>query len=207
MIRPRKQQWVLGSFLMLCSVSACDCDDDDLPPDEVYAYAKPGIDFDDYKTFRIQDHLSDEDLEDAGIDPDRIPEDAKYNIDIANDQARIELEERGLTEVGDDEEADLVIGSMGKVDEDDAIIWECVPGYWWGYWGWYWDSCAWLDPVYVEYTVGSVAVGLGAPAEEDVVFLGFLQGIGDGGGDDDVDDRIRAGVHEMFEEYPVEPIK
>lgn len=37
-----------------------------------------------------------------------------------------------------------------------ASNWECVPGwYWWG-WYYYWDSCAWLRPVDVTYTVGSV---------------------------------------------------
>jgi hypothetical protein len=188
----------------LCSVSACDCDDDDLPDDEVHTRAKPGVDFDDYTTFRIDDELSEEDLEDAGIDSDDIPDDVKFNIDTANDQARIELEDLGLTQVGEDEEADLVVGSMGSVEDQDAIYWECVPGYWWGYWGWYWDSCAWLDPVWVEYTIGSVAVGLGDPAMEDVVFVGLLQGVGTGGSSDDIERRIRDGVHEMFEKYPTQ---
>jgi hypothetical protein len=205
MIRPRKQQWVLGSFLMLCSVSACDCDDDDLPPDEVYAYAKPGVDFDDFKTFRIEDHLDEDALEDAGVDPDKIPDDVRYNIDTANHQAAVELEDRGLTEVGEDEEADLIIGSVGKVDEQGGVYWECVPGYWWGWYGWYWDSCAWLEPEYVEFKVGSLALGLNAPGEDDVVFFGFLQGVGTGGGEDEVARRIEDGVHEMFKEYPVDP--
>ena len=37
------------------------------------------------------------------------------------------------------------------------IAWDCVPNYWWGYWTWAWQPCAWLDPVYVEHTIGAVA--------------------------------------------------
>jgi Domain of unknown function (DUF4136) len=204
--RPRRQQYILGTFLLLCSASACDCDDDDgLPPDEVYTRTQPGVEFSEYQTFRIDDELTEEELEDAGVDIDDFPSDVKLNIDTANDQARRELEDLGLTEVGEDEEADLVVGSLGKVDQDEAIYWECVPGYWWGYWGWYWDSCAWLEPEYVEWTVGSLAVALGDPKLEEIVFVGLLQGYGDGGDPDDVEDRIRDGVHEMFEDYPQTP--
>lgn len=197
-MRPRKQKLIMGTFLLMCSMSACDCDDDDRPPDEVYARTKPGIDFSEYQTFRIDD-VDDDDLIDAGVDPDDIPDDIRYNIDIANDQARLELEDRGLTMVDDDEEADLVIASAGKTEDQDAIVWECVPGYWWGYWGAYWDSCAWLEPEYVEWTVGTVAVGVADLEMEEGVFAGLLQGIADG---DDTEDRIRDGVHEMFKEWP-----
>jgi len=205
MFRPRRQQWTLGTFLLLCSVSACDCDDDDgLPPDQVYTRADPGVDFDDYHTFRIDDELTEDELEDnPNVDIDDFPNDVKLNIETANDQARIELERLGLTEVQEGEEADLIVGSLGKVDEEDAIYWECVPGYWWGYWGWYWDSCAWLEPEYVEWTVGSVGVAVGDPKLQEIVFVGLLQGYGDGYDDpDDIQDRIRDGVHEMFEEWP-----
>lgn len=198
---PRKPRWVLGTFLLLCTMSACDCDDDDgLPSDEVYVHIKRGVDFSDYKTFRIDDELTEEDLADAGVDIEDFPEDLRLNIDSANDQARIELEKVGLTEVEGDEEADLVIASLGSTKDEDAIYWECVPGYWWGYWGWYWDSCAWLDPDYVEYTVGSLVLGLNDPKLEEVVFGGLLSGVVTGGGN--AEERIRAGVHEMFEKYP-----
>lgn len=203
--RPRKQSLVLGSVLLFCSMSACDCNDDDLPDDVVKARAKPAVDFGEYQTFRIEDKLTEEDLADAGADLGELPEDVRFNIDTANDQARMELEDLGLTEVGADEEADVLVGSMGSTDDQDAIYWECVPGYWWGYWGWYWDSCAWLDPVYVEYTVGSVMVGVADPAMNDIVFAGFLQGVGDGNGGDDLEHRIRDGVHKMFESWPTTP--
>ena len=64
-------------------------------------------------------------------------------------------------------------------------------------------ACAWLAPLYVDYTVGSLALGLAAPNEEEVVFGGLLQGVADGSGN--TEDRIRDGVHVMFEDYPEPP--
>jgi hypothetical protein len=56
---------------------------------------------------------------------------------------------------------------------------------------------------HVSNQIGSVAVAVGDPALEQVVFVGLLQGYGDGHDDpDDIEDRIRDGVHEMFEEWP-----
>jgi hypothetical protein len=43
------------------------------------------------------------------------------------------------------------------------IAWDCVPNYWWGYWTWAWEPCAWLDPEYVEHTIGAVASAESAP--------------------------------------------
>src|SRR5262245_26781069 len=121
MIQACKRYWVLGLFLSLCTVSACDCDDD-LPPDEVYARAKRGVDFEQYETFRIDDDLSADDLADAGVDvdPEDIPDEVRFNINVANDQARLELQHRGLKEVDDDEDADLIIASLGSKDDESA---------------------------------------------------------------------------------------
>jgi Domain of unknown function (DUF4136) len=201
LIARRNVGWLLGPLVLLSSVGAwaCDDDDDDIQ-DEVYTRVKPGVDFSEYETFRIDDTLNEEDLADAGVAED-IPDDVKLNIDTANDQARMELEKLGLTELDkDDESADLVVASLGSTADEDAIYWECVPGYWWGYWGWYWDDCAWLDPVHVNFVVGSVALGLADPEMQDVVFGGLLQGVANGEGD--TEQRIRAGVHRMFEDYP-----
>lgn len=199
--------------LFLCLalvVGGCDCDDDG-PTDYVVTKVKPGVDFSQFQTFKILDEDTidlgdggvDVDPENIGFDPDDIPDDVLVNIDTANDQARIELEKLGLTEVGEEEEADLVIFSLANVREEDGYYWECVPGYWWGYWGWYWDTCAWLAPIYVEYSVGTLALLLGDPADEDVPFGGLLQGVADGSGN--AEERIRAGVHEMFKDYPEPP--
>ena len=198
----RTAKLVLAAFFLLfCGLSVYACDDDEaVVPDEVYVRAKKGVDFSDYKTFRIDDEVTEEDLADAGVDPDDIPKDLKLNIDTANDQARMELKKLGLTEIKEDEGGDLVVASIGSTKDEDAFYWECVPGYWWGYWGYYWDSCAWLDPVYVEWSVGSVAVGVADPEMKDVVFGGLLQGVVDGSGD--AEERIRAGVHQMFEQWP-----
>lgn len=186
--------------LFLClalAVGGCDCDDDDGIPDEVTTIVKPGVDFSQFHTFKIGDIDS---LPDLDFDPDDIPDQVLLNIDTANDQARIELEERGLVEVAEDEEADLVIASLATVREDGGYYWDCIPGQWWGWWGWTWDPCAWLQPIYVEFTIGSVAVGLGDPVEENIPFGGILQGVADGSGN--AEERIRAGVHKMFLDYP-----
>lgn len=196
----RKQKILFYSLVALTATS-CDCNDDpELPPDEVKVRVQPGIDFSEYQTFRIYDELTVGELEDAGVNPDNIPEDVLLNIKTANDQARIELEARGLTEASSDDAADLMVVSLGSTKDDDAIYWECVPGYWWGYWGYVWDSCAWLEPIYIEYTIGSMALGLVDEKEQDVVFGGLLQGVADGAGN--AEERIRDGVTEMFKEYP-----
>jgi hypothetical protein len=198
--RSSKHTWLLGSFLVLCALAAYACDDDEGPADAVYARAKHGVDFSQYKTFHVDEELTQDDLADAGVDVEDFPDDIKYNIDAANAQARVELQTLGLTEADSESDADLIVATMGSTKSQDAIYWECVPGYWWGYYGWYWDSCAWLDPEYVEFAVGSLVLGLGDPEMKDIVFGGLLQGVVTGGGD--ATERIRAGVHEMFLQYP-----
>jgi hypothetical protein len=187
--------------LFLClalAVGGCDCDDDD-PQDKVVTRVDPEVDFSEFHTFKIGT-IDSVPLADAGIDPDQIPDEVLLNIDTANDQARIELEERGLIEVAADEEADLVVASLATVREDGGYYWDCVPGQWWGWWGWVWDPCAWLVPVYVEYTVGTIAVALADPVAEGVPFGGILSGVADGSGN--TEERIRDGVTRMFEDYP-----
>jgi hypothetical protein len=202
-IRPARLATELCLFTALTFGNGCDCNDYETPVDQVVSRAKPGIDFTQYHTFLIEDELTYQDLADAGYNPDNIPGTVRLNIDVANDQARIELERIGLTEAAKGAPADLSIVSLASTRDQDAIYWECVPGNWWGYWGWYWDTCAWLQPIYVEYTTGTVAVGLADPKEEDVVFGGVMRGIADGTAN--VDKRIRDGVHVIFEQYPVTP--
>jgi hypothetical protein len=189
--------------LFLCfalAVGGCDCSDDG-PVDYVVTHVEKDVDFSTYTTFKILEIDDVEDaLADAGVDPDKIPDDVIANIDTANDQARIELENLGLTEVSEEEEADLSVFTLAAVRENGGYYWECVPGQWWGWYGWYWDPCAWLVPIYVEYSVGTLALGLADPAEERVPFGGLLQGVADGEGN--AEERIRAGVHEMFKDYP-----
>ena len=192
------------SMYLVLALNGCDCDDDDdFLDDDVIVRVQPGVDFGDYATFRILDNLDEADLVDADVDPDKIPDDVKLNIDVANDQARIELERIGLTEVDEGEEADLSVATLATTKEEDGYYWSCVPGYWWGYWGWYWDPCAWLEPIYVNYSTGTMLLGLADPKLKEIVFGGLLQGVLTGGGD--AEERIRAGVHQMFLEYPERP--
>jgi hypothetical protein len=189
---------LFNGLLALC-LGACDCDSSG-SEDTVVTRANPEADFDSYQTFRIVDELTLANLEDAGVNTGLIPDDVLLNVDIANDQARIELEALGLTQVSGDTEADLGVVTMASTGETGGTVWECVPGYWYGYWDYYWDPCAWLVPVYVEYTVGSLFVGLADPSLEAVAFGGVLQGVVNDSGR--VEDRIRSGVHAMFQQYP-----
>lgn len=184
------------------------CDDDDVE-DYVAARARGDVDFTQYHTFSVA--TTNEVPGDAGtalVLDATIPATAVANIFSANDQARKELMARGLNEVARTATpaADLVVSSLANVQKEGAYYWACVPGQWWGYWGWYWDPCAWMAPVYAEYAVGTVALGLGDDKRAQVVFGGVLQGVADGEGN--ADQRIRNGVHEMFDKYyPVKPVK
>jgi hypothetical protein len=193
---------LFNTMLGLC-LGACDCDDDDFN-DEVVTRVNPEADFSQYETFRIADGFSRGGLADAGVNTALIPDDVLFNLGIANDQARVELEKRGLTEVGDDAGvADLGVFSLAATSETGGYVWECVPGYWWGYWDYYWDPCAWLVPVYVEYEVGTLFLGLADSELEAVVFGGLAQGtIVESNDQGDAEERIRDAVTEMFLHYP-----
>jgi len=191
----------LFAFLVL-TAGSCDCGDDDDYDDSVIAKARPGVDFSAYHTFHIA-QLTDPPLADAGKGPADIPADVVLNINTANDQARIELEALGLTAAAPGITADLEVSSLGSGSTASGVEWICVPGYWWGYWGWTWDPCAWTEPVPVTYAIGHVLVALSDPKLKEAVFVGLLQGIADGEGN--TEQRIRSGVHRMFDSYPATP--
>jgi hypothetical protein len=69
-----------------------------------------------------------------------------------------------------DTSAERALNAFAEQGPADArpeyLAWDCVPTYWWGYWTWAWQPCAWLDPVYVEGTIGAIAQV--TPARSDV---------------------------------------
>ena len=171
----------------------CSSDDDGevcSTDDVVKTSVDEDVDFTSYTTFAL---LPEEDF------PEDTPDDVKRNLTTAVNAAKDELEELGLEEVDIDADPDVVLFALSKTEDEDAVYWECVGG-WYGYWYWVWDPCAWMVPVPIEYTVGSLVVGLADPAEEKVVFGGVSQSILEC--DTDLSERIEEAVDTMFEDYP-----
>jgi hypothetical protein len=171
----------------------------------VVSRADPAADFSAYHTFAIAD-IDAASLGGAsgmggsggrGFD---IPDDVLVNIDSANREAAKQLVAGGLEQVEPGETPDLLIASAANTTENNGVVWECVPGWYW--WGWtvYWDSCAWLTPVHVEYTTGTLVVAVGDTKTNKVVFGGVASGVLDCG--QDVQGQVISAVDEIFADYP-----
>lgn len=93
-----------------------------------------------------------------------------------------------------------MVFSLGASQQSGGYVWSCVPGYWWGYWGWVWDPCAWLEPIYVSYAVGSLVVGTVDPKLQKIVFGGVAQGTITNEGNPT--ERIQQDVARIFADYP-----
>jgi len=172
---------------MLCS----GCDDDDSESQDIVATtASPTADFANYQTFALAE----------SNDSDAIPDAVETNLDLVNEAMVEELTDRGLTQVDPDDDPDVIAFNLATTDTQGTYYWDCVDGYWWGYWGSSWTPCAWLQPVYTEYTAGTIALGLADPELREVVFGGFIQGYEDG--TDDIEDRIQEDVERVFDSYP-----
>lgn len=194
-----------GALLALALVGAVGltgCSDDgEECGDTVYARVAPGVDFDAFETFAIAEV---EDIVGQGgaggesaID---IPSDIRTDLDIASAEAARQLELMGLTEVSPDAEPDLLVATAAASSDEAGVVWECVPGWYW--WGWQavWDSCAWVEPIPVTYSVGTLVVALVEASSNEVVFGGFGQGLLECG---DGEDRIVAVVDDIFDSYPL----
>ncbi len=182
--------------------------DDDQPEDVVLVRVRPDAPFATYSTFAIvsSDALPDlPDLPGLPEVPDDLPDDIRNGLMATEDAVRDQMTMIGLREVGVDGDPDLFVLDYAATQEEDAIVWQCVPG--WAWWGWYvyWDPCAWMQPVLVEFEVGSILVLLADPdiAPDDdygnYVFGGLGQGVLNGG---NAEARIDSAVARMFDEYP-----
>jgi hypothetical protein len=165
------------------------CDDDD---EYVEAASNSTADFTAYKTFAIST---------AGGTV-AVPASVATNLGVVNDAIQTQLQDLGLTEVDLSQSPDLIAFSLASTEETAAFSWNCVPGYWYGYWDWSYTPCGWIDPIYDEYTVGTVVIGLTDPAIEQVVFGGVMQEVLDGQSTDEITDDINDGVENVFDEYP-----
>lgn len=174
---------------MLCGGAGCS-DDEPSAQDTVATTASPSADFTSYHTFALA----------QSKDPDAIPDNVQTDLALVDDAMVAQLERRGLQQVGSDDDPDLVAFNLATTDTEGTYYWDCVEGYWWGYWDQAWDPCAWLQPAYVEYTAGTIALGVADPALRQVVFGGVIRGVLDY--TDDVEDRINDDVARVFDSYP-----
>lgn len=183
----------LGLSTLACS------EDDSSCSDSVLTKADPTVDFTAIQTFAL---LPESDLPENP--PPDLPEDTVTHIEAAYEAARSELVEIGLTEVDPaTEDPDVWVFDVAATEDQDGVVWSCVGGWtWWGWWGWVWDPCAWLAPVPVTYSVGTMIIGLADAAQENVVFGGVMQGVL--GCDSDIEGRIQSGVSRVFSDYPAD---
>jgi hypothetical protein len=183
------------SFLALVlSVNACSDDD---PEDVVTTRSSPSADFTSYQTFRF---TTEEDMP-AGVRGVDLPSDVAANLQMVNEAMRQELLEEGLREVAPGETPDVFAFSLASTDEEAALYWGCVDGYWYGYWSFAWDPCAWLQPVYAEYETGTIVVGLADPARQEIVYGSVIEGLVTGD-EDDMESRLEDDMSEAFDDYP-----
>src|SRR5688572_29474291 len=147
---PMRAKLALMIALSLAAVSCDACDGgDDLPPDVVQTRVSSAGAFETYKTFAFPNPG------DSVRGPDgELPPRVIANLALINDQMRQDLKVLGFTEVEPDESPDLMAVSLTSANTEDALVWECVPGGWYGYWYWVWDPCGAYSPEYVEYTEG-----------------------------------------------------
>lgn len=186
--------------LSLCALLAGACDDDDdidevQFPNEVDVRMSDEADFASYETFAVVDRseVPDEFIE--GLSDDDLTK-----VEQMNDAARDELLDMGLTEVDPGENPDLQVFSLSYTTEEAALTWDCVAGYWRGYWDWDYDPCRWLEREYEDVDVRTLVTGLVDPNMEEVVFVGFVQGVEDIGLEPD--DVIVDSVDAIYDEYP-----
>ena len=191
----------LALLLGLCAGAvSCDACEDEWPADQVFTRTNPAGDFASYSTFAFPDPAADPLLK-----PDHeVPPQVQANLTLINDSVRSELLLLGFTEVRPDQDPDLVAFSLASASKEGAIVWECVPGGWYGYWYWAWDPCAAADPDYVDYAEGVFWVGLSDPKLKQVVFAGLAQGYGDGSGSG-LEERLDSAMHRIFAAYPDPP--
>lgn len=180
-------------FLVVFSLIMFGCSDDDSPTGEVDVEWDQQADFTQFQTFGIVTSAQ------TGIDglPNAPEEIVAFN-DYVNQQIRLQLQNLGLTESAT---PDVWVGNLAWLTEQSSIIYECVPGDWWGYWGWYWDYCDWVYPTIVDYEVGSLLITVGEAATQNPVFIGLARGI-----EPSVDtrNRVDTAVADIFSQWPSE---
>jgi len=177
------------------------CSDSDACGSAIESRAMPGVDFSKFETFAIQEIDLSALGGAGGIGGNDPPDEVFLNLKQANFEAAKVLTEGGLIEVDPEKETpDLWIGSAAATEQETGIYWACVPG--WSWWGWatYWDPCAWLAPVPVEYTEGTLVLALVDSSTRTPVYGGVAAGVL--ACNDDVETQIDSAVHAILADYP-----
>jgi hypothetical protein len=192
-MRFRQTKAVVAAIVLgaACWTSCGEDDEASACGDVVSARADPTVDLTRYSTFAVVPPES---------YPTTLPADVRTNLDQAVAAGATELRERGMVQVGANENPNLYLFTLTKTAEQSAIYWECAGGYYYGYWSWYWNPCTWITTVNVDYTVGTLIVGLTDPAQEKVVFGGAMVGVLECS--DDLTGRIQRGIESVFASYP-----
>ncbi|HEY8945153.1 MAG TPA: DUF4136 domain-containing protein [Polyangiaceae bacterium] len=185
---------ITGTALLAVGLCAAACSDDDDPDDVITTEVNPSTDFTEFETFAFTTagDMGDQTLE--------IPADVAANLEVVNDAIRDELTDKGLVEVAVTENPDLRVSSLASTEDVESIYWACADSYWYGYWYWSWQPCSWIQPVYTEYTEGTILIGIVDPTADELVFGGLIEGVADGS--EDVEERIQEDVDDVFDAYP-----
>jgi hypothetical protein len=186
---------------LACGPSGCSDEGSSSNRVEVNVVYDPRIDFSSYRSFAFRS-----DAEADGVLLSDLEAELRRDLAQVNALLEAELRDIGLEQVAADD-AELLAFSLARTNGARYLTWTCVAGGWGGYWYWdyYYDPCAWLEPVYVDVDSTTLMVGLLDPEREQVVFAGFVRGIGRGAGPDSRDRDIASGVARVLARYPARP--
>jgi len=175
---------------LLAPVGCVELHDDPSQPgstDEVFTEWVHSVDFTGFASFAFVE-----------AEDEEVPDDVTLNVTRTRNAIRTEFELLGIVET---EDADLDVIVLTETQTSSSLELDCVPGiYWYGNTGGY-NSCALIELEMHNVTVGTIMIGIGDAARDEIVFNALMQGIANGV---DVEHRINDAVQEVFDEYPVD---
>ena len=183
---------------------ALGCNDDDVQTSQLLVRSDDTVDFSQFRRFSV---VTEELLPEAP----EMGEDEALFVRMVNDMIVDAMKREPVCmdfippdEVTEENLPDLFAANGVARNTEEGVVWECVGGWWWGYYGFYWDSCAWLEPVFVSYEIGSLLIPVGPPAADvsgGPIFAGLAQSVLDGASD--TESKARAAVDAIFAQWPV----
>lgn len=180
-------------LLSLLAPACTELQDDPSQPgstDEVFTEWVHSVDFTAFMSFTFVEP----DDEDA-------PESVTLNVTRTRNAIRAQYELLGVVEAEVPEEADVEVIILTETQTASSLELDCVPGiYWYGSTGGY-NSCALIEVEQHNVTVGTIMIGIGDAARDEIVFNALMQGIANGV---DTEDRIDDAVEEVFDDYPAD---
>ena len=188
-----------------CSLLLLSCGDTVVATGQVVVEFDERVDFTQFETFSvITEDVMPPDAPEPGEDEVFFNDTVNEIIVEAMTAPPVCLEYIPPEEVTDTNAPDLFAANGLGRTTGEGTVWQCVPGWWWGYWGWVWDPCAWLTPVPVEFDIGNLLVPVGPPPVEGEdtrpVFAGLAQAIAGTGAN--VENTVRQAVQLIFNQWP-----